>query len=90
MDDIHDLEEDLGRKRFNYAASVLHRSEKQMPKEARSNDLLNRLRVLATTEQIYDEARTHVLKASAAIEPLEIPGMKKYLAHYLDRITPER
>lgn len=89
MDDIHDLEEDLGHKRFNYVANVLRCSEKKMPKRARSNKLLNQFRILATVEQIYDEARTHVLKASAAIDPLEIPGMKKYLAHYLDLMSSE-
>jgi geranylgeranyl pyrophosphate synthase len=90
MDDIHDLEEDLGRKRFNYMANVLRRSEKKMPKRARSNELLNQLRILATMEKIYDEARTHVSRASAAIYPLEIPGMKKYLAHYHSSISPHR
>lgn len=90
MDDIHDLEEDLGRKRFNYVANVLRRSENKMPKRARSNELLNQLHILATMEEIYDEARTHVSRASAAIDPLEIPGMKNYLAHYHRSISPNR
>jgi len=87
MDDIHDLEEDLGRERFNYAATILRRTEKKMPIRARSNELLNRLRVLATMEQIHEEAQRHVLRASEVIAPLAIPGMKKYLTHYLHRLS---
>lgn len=87
MDDIYDLEEDSGRKRLNYAANVLRRSAKKMPKRVRSNELLRRLRILATMERIYGEVHTHVSRASDVIAPLAIPGMKKYLAHYSHSVS---
>ena len=87
IDDMRDMEEDLKRNRYNYVASALHRSEKRKPRQRRSKALLEELRMLAATEQIYDEVRTHVQNASKAVAPLGMSDMVEYLGHYTSLIT---
>ena len=86
MDDLRDLDEDLLQKRYNYVANLLRRSSKQMPAQLRANVRLNNLRLLAVMEQISAEIEKHLQEASAAIEPLQIAGMKTYLAHRLNNL----
>jgi hypothetical protein len=87
IDDLRDLEEDMSRKRYNYVANDLRRSEMEMPRRLRSNELMNRLRMLATMERIREEVKTHVLKAGEIIAPLKIPEIPKYLSKYVESVS---
>ena len=86
VDDLRDLDEDLRKKRYNYVANVLRRSGEHAPARVRVNVVFNNLRLTAVMEQISAEVGNHISKASAAIEPLAIAGMKTYLARRLNNL----
>ena len=86
IDDLRDMEEDLRRNRYNYVASVFRRLGKLKPRQHRSKALLEELRMLAATEQIYDEVRSYVQNASMVIASLRMSDVEEYLRHYASSI----
>lgn len=84
VDDLQDLEEDLERGRFNYAASFfLHgiRMKKSGKKIVRRQIVRNVLLSDGLT-RLFQEINRHMELAERSIKPIAVPAANKYLQSY--------
>ena len=82
IDDLTDVQEDLVRKRFNYAANIFYRSTSA----GKAPNVMQRISQGYLTgnglEKIFREVQTHVSKARKAIKSLRIPEADAHLSRY--------
>jgi hypothetical protein len=86
MDDLADLDEDLERKRSNYASRVLNSFGTRKPARGTPDVGVKDIGRLAVQEVLFREFRSHVNAASHRIAPLAMPEMMEYLENYPGRI----
>jgi hypothetical protein len=92
LDDLQDIDEDLQRDRFNYAAIHLLRRSKK--KHTHSKQALNRIteNMLYTNgiNSLLDEIDAHILTADKAAKSLRISEAEKYLQDYHEMLSSLR
>ncbi len=89
VDDLRDIEDDLRRGRFNYAATYFLpvRGEIRSPTNDALRLIRRNFRNSSKVSRLFCEIRRHVTIAEKAIRPLAVPAAAEYL--YSDRRTLE-
>lgn len=89
IDDLADIEEDLGRGEFNYASAYILRSgRKRMPGRKHALASISQALMVGDAVQgFFNQLRTHLHTARHVLQPLEIDAAEEYLQRYEAAIT---
>lgn len=89
LDDLADIEEDLGRGEFNYAcAYILQSQQKKMPLRKHALEAISRAMLAGDViPRFFQQLRVHLHRAALAIQPLEMDAATEYLQRYETSLT---
>lgn len=88
IDDLTDIQEDLERKRYNYAANILYHSVDATGKQGSPMKRIAQGYTLGDgLKRIFREVYRHVAVAQKAIRPLKIPEADRHVSGYKDLVS---